>query len=366
MTEAVPGHWRGLRLRLRARQGWTRVQLAGPPVLQAAVAAAGAFAVSRYALGHQHPFFAPVAAWLALGFTSARSLRRVAELAAGVSVGVGFGDLMVHWIGSGPVQVAVVLAIAVLVGRFLDGSTLLATQAGAQAMIIVGLPAGAAGGPLGRWQDAVVGGVVAFAVAALTPGDIRAQPRELAQRALGELSHVLELAGTGLQAGDEDAGEEALVAGRASQPTLDEWRESAAAAREVARLRPGRRHLAADLARLEGAAVLADRAMRNARVIARRSLMVAREGQPGGAAVGDLLLRTAAATSSLAGDVARGTDEASVRALRELAAECDPRVLAPDDWHAQSLALLVRSLLVDLLEVAGVEADDARAALPEL
>ncbi|MEK8227521.1 FUSC family protein [Oerskovia sp. M15] len=79
------------------------------------------------------------------------------ELAIGVAVGVGLGDLIVHFIGSGWWQVTVVLATSALVARFIDRGALLATQAGVQAIVIVGLPATQTGGPGGRLVDALVG-----------------------------------------------------------------------------------------------------------------------------------------------------------------------------------------------------------------
>jgi len=91
----------GVVVRARARQGWARVRSSLVPVLQASAAAGAAFGIARYGLGHPYPFFAPVSAWVALGFSSDRQVRRVAELAIGVAVGVALGDLLVHLIGSG-------------------------------------------------------------------------------------------------------------------------------------------------------------------------------------------------------------------------------------------------------------------------
>lgn len=194
------------RLRLvteaRVRQGLARVRLALVPMMLASVAAALAYAIDQRVLGHPHPFFAPVAAWIALGFSSDRQLRRVAELAIGVTVGVAAGDFVVHVIGSGPWQLGLVLVLTGLAARFLDRGALLATQAGVQALVVVGLPALPSGGPVGRWTDALLGGAVALVFAALSPSDPRARSRVQAREALGELGLMLRDLGSGLRAGD--------------------------------------------------------------------------------------------------------------------------------------------------------------------
>ena len=248
----------GLLLRARLRQGWSRVRRSAVPVLLASIGAGGAYAVARYGLGHEFPFFAPVSAWIALGFTADRNLRRVAELAIGVAVGVLAGDLLVHWIGTGPVQVAVVLAIAVLVARMLDRGDLLAVQAGVQAVVVVVLPASASVGPVGRWLDAVVGGLVALVVAALSPEDPRRRVRSVAEEAMTEIADLLRTLAEGLRAGDAATTHRALLRGRASQPVLDTWREAAVSARQSARVSPAFRRHRDELAAMVAAATLAE------------------------------------------------------------------------------------------------------------
>jgi len=340
------------------------------PTLQAAVAAGLSWALAHYALGHEFPFFAPVCAWVALGFSADRQVRRVAELAVGVAIGVGLGDLVVHGIGSGFWQVALVLLVSALLARFIDRGAVLTTQAGVQAIVIVGLPALAASGssPLGRWTDALVGGVVALAVAALSPDDPRRRPRAQARQAVLELAGMLDVLARGLRTGTAHHVEDALIRGRASQPALDDWREGAANARDLARVSPaGRRHRD-ELGALGASAVYVDRAMRNARVLARRALSAV-EADPGrdlsgAAATVDSLARAA---EQLAGDLGAGADaEGTRRALLAVAQRLDPFRLAPDDWQVQSLVLLVRSLTVDLLEAAGAPEQQAREALPEI
>jgi uncharacterized membrane protein YgaE (UPF0421/DUF939 family) len=356
-------------LRARARQGRGRVRASLFPVLQAAVAAALAFAIGQHVLGHQFPFFAPVSAWVALGFSMDRQVRRVAELAIGVAMGVGLGDLVVHVIGSGWWQVAVVLTVSALLARFIDRGPLLATQAGVQAIVIVGLPAlGASGGPLGRWTDALVGGLVALAVAALTPTDPRRRPRSQARVAVDELARMLHVLARGLRGGVAQDVEDALIRGRASQPALDEWRDGARNARDLARVSPaGRRHRD-ELTALGNSAVKLDRAVRNARVLARRSLSTVEDAHSHDLRLmAEVVEEAATGCDDLANALGLGHEPVQARSeLRAVAGRLDPFVLGRDDWVVQGLVMLGRSLAVDLLEAAGEDPGRARDALPEL
>ena len=362
----APRH-RGLRLRVRARQGAARVRGSAVPIAQAGVAAGVSFAVARYVLDHQFPFFAPVSAWIALGFSQVRQLRRVAELAVGVAVGVALGDLLVHVIGTGWWQIALVLMVAASVGRFLDRGGMFTTQAGVQAIVVVGLPASvASGGALGRWTDALVGGAVAVAVAALTPGDPRRLPRSAARTALSGLAASLHLLVRGLRQGEADAIEDSLVRARSAQPAFDEWREVAVGSRDMARVSPRWLRYRDELTWLQAAAAMGDRALRNARVIARRSITLS-SGDHDLAGLADVVEELAVATTRLAEAIGAGTRQDRARAtLADLARRMDPFRLAPGDWQVQSVVLLLRSLVVDLLEVAGTDAAEARTLLPDI
>lgn len=362
----VPGQARVV-VAARVRQGWARVRDSLVPVLQASVAAGAAFGIARYGLGHPYPFFAPVCAWVALGFTADRPLRRVAELAIGVAVGVALGDLLVHLIGSGWWQVAVVLAVAGLAGRFIDRGALLTTQAGVQAIVLVGLPAVVlTGGPVGRWTDALVGGGVALLVATLGSTDPRRRPREQARNAMHEIGALLRTLAGGLRSDDPAGAEEALVRGRAAEPALAEWRASAQSARDIARVSPGWVRYRDELTALQDAGAKADHAMRNARVLSRRAIDVLGTGRD---LTGLAEVVGGLADASVEIAVSFGTRQPLDRARTDLlaiAARMDPFVLAPQDWQAQSLVLLLRSLVVDLMEVAGVAPAVARERLPTL
>lgn len=353
---------RRLLLRTRLRQGLVRARVGMLPIGQAAVAAGAAYAFAYWVLGHHQPFFAPIAAWACLGFTMQRSVRRVGELALAVGLGVGLGDLVVHWIGTGWWQVAVVLFVAALVARIVGPGAMLTTQAGTQAIVIVGLPV-ASGGPLGRWTDALVGGAVAFLVAVLWPGDTRRRPRALGVHATTELAETLELVARGMRAKDVDGLAGALVRGRASDPILTEWRVSARNGTELSRVsaaRPWRD----ELLRLESQAVMVERAMRSVRVLARRAPSVVDQDLT---PVADLTDRFAAGVRLLTNAVGSGGDLGPARrALAAVAADSDPRVVGAGSWHVQALVLLLRSPLADALEAAGATPEEARAALPDL
>lgn len=353
-------------LAARARQGWARVHNSFVPVIQASAAAGIAYGISFYALGHPFPFFAPVSAWVALGFSADRHVRRVAELAIGVAVGVAAGDLLVHLTGSGAWQIAVVLAVAGLVGRFIDRGALLTMQAGVQAIVIVGLPAAVlTGGPFGRWTDALVGGGVALVVATLGSTDPRRRPREGARTAMHEMAAMLRSLAGGLRSDDPVGAEDSLLRGRSAEPAFADWRASVQGARDIARVSPGWSRYRDELTVLQEAGAKADHAMRNARVLARRAIAVLGAGRDLGP-VAELVSDLADASVEIA--VAFGTDRPLDRARTDLiaiAARTDPFALAPEDWQAQSLVLLLRSLVVDLMEVAGLAPETARSNLPE-
>ncbi len=108
--------------------------------------------------------------------------------------------------------------------------------------------------------------------------------------------------------------------------------------------------------------------MRNARVLSRRALAVVESDQPHELApVAGIVDEISLATDALASALGTGSEPLRARGeLLVLAERLDPFVLAPADWQVQSLVLLLRSLVVDLLEAAGTDPGEARAALSEL
>jgi uncharacterized membrane protein YgaE (UPF0421/DUF939 family) len=82
------------------------------PLVQTGLAAGLSWFVAVHLFGHHAPLFAPVAAIVSIDMTLGQRLRRAIELIVGASVGVGIGALLISAIGTGPWQIAVVVALA--------------------------------------------------------------------------------------------------------------------------------------------------------------------------------------------------------------------------------------------------------------
>ena len=205
-------------------RGLTRWRGAALPIVQSALSAGLAWLVATLVIGHQHPFFAPIAAVVCLGVSLGQRLRRVGELVVGVSVGVGVGDALISLIGSGPWQIALVVGLAMSAAVLLDGGSVIALQAGSSAVLVATLLPPSAGGGFDRMIDALTGGLVGLAVAALLP----ANPVTVAQRQLKALTNTLSGALRNLAEAlnEKDAVKAAGVLAelRTSQTTIDDYK----------------------------------------------------------------------------------------------------------------------------------------------
>src|SRR5437899_10748030 len=109
------------------------------PVVQTALAAGLSWFVAVHLFGHRAPLFAPVAAIVCIDMTVGQRLRRAIELIVGASVGVGVGALLISAIGTGPWQIAVIVALATSVAVLLDGRAGINVQAAVSAMLVAAL-----------------------------------------------------------------------------------------------------------------------------------------------------------------------------------------------------------------------------------
>jgi uncharacterized membrane protein YgaE (UPF0421/DUF939 family) len=318
-----------------------------------------AWEVSTQLLHHPRPYFASVAAVVSLGLRSDARLRRTAELAAGVSAGILIGDLLVQLLGQGAWQIGVVVTVALLIAVAVGGTGLAISQAGLQAVFVVALPR-TPHSALHRWEDALIGGAVALAVAALLPSDPWREAKRLRHAYVTELAAVLRDAAQAVRVGSAPQLAEALAHGRSLDAVLTRWQQALATGREAARLSPfrGERELFwEDTQRLTTGL---SRASRNLRVLVRRSLSAIETHQPLPACAPDLLEQLADAIDP----VNEGSD--AVTPLLELAARLDPVALGATGLAGSVVVAQLRVAVIDLLTGLGIEHDRARNALPEL
>lgn len=334
-------------------------------IAQCAVTAGLAWWLARQLLQHPAPFFAPVAAILVLNVTYGNRLRRGVEVAIGVALGVLVGDVFVHVFGTGVWQIMVVVALAMSLASLLGAGQLMTIQAAVQSVIVTTLlPDPGAG--FGRWQDAVVGCLLALAVATLAPSAPLRRPGILAAQLLQELAGTLRAAATALREGDEAAADQVLERAREGEAQLKTLQDAADEGLAVVRQSPfRRRQLGSALAYAQLAEPL-DRASRNLRVLARRSATAVWRGDKVPESYLRLLESNAGLAERMASDLHEGKLPVAARKLLVAAARETSHLPVADSISAVVILAQARSILVDLMELTGLDYADARELVPDM
>ena len=369
MTAADDGALRRLERRIavraRLRDGGRRVLESLPAIIQIIAAVVIAYSITHWLIGHQYPLLAVTVTITSLGLTRDARPRRVAESLLGIVLGVAVSEAIALVIGSGVWQLAVVLLVVFVVGRFFSPNPQFAVASAIPAAIAMLLPASS--GLFGRTLDALVAGVVALLVTALIP---RNPGRTAARDRAGVfavLTESTEATSRALHDGDEGAAELALSRLRRLQPRFDAWRQSLDTAIAVARVSPWLRGRMPELRRDERALESVDLAIRHLRVIARRSQFLVRDGvaRPG---LADAMTTVATGVRLLGEELADPqTAGASRSVLAGLCRRLDPEALLPGAGLADASALLLlRPLVVDLLVGTGMPYAEARDLLPDV
>lgn len=355
-------------LRVRGRRSWdVRVgRLRGRAffILQCGVAAGLAWAIARYGLGHPAPMFAAVAAMVTLGMSYGQRLSRAVEIVVGVTVGVLLGDLFAHLFGTGAWQITLVIVLSMGIAVLLGAGNLMATQAGINGAVVITLAAQYTS-PLSRWLDALVGGIVALAIATIVPAAPVRRPRQQAAVVLREMSEVLATTATALRTRDGAGASAALERSRRLEGALTALRTASSEGVDVVRLSPFRR---SHLPSVQAVAALVeplDRAIRNTRVLVRRCAVSLLYDEPMPPPYVELVAGLAVA----AGDIAASLNEprplpSSIRGPLRAVARASAVRAEPSGLSAEVVRAQVRSTVVDLLMLTGLGYDQARAEVP--
>lgn len=345
--------------RLRAILGRRvrRLRDSGLPIVQTALAAGLAYLVARDVLGHAVPFFAPIACVLVLGVSLTNRLRRSAELAVGVSLGVVVGDLIVVVIGTGWWQISVVVGLTLVAALLFDVGMLLLNQAAVSAVLVATLTPPGSEAAFSRWIDTLVGATIGLAMAATLPSNPLTGARRGMMALLDELEAVLTGAADALEAGDASAASAVLERARATQGRVDALGTAVDAGFEITTIAPLRRRHRGELGRLRATVGPIDLALRNARVLARRVQASILDGEQPPPALTRLIRRLGADVAVLRAELTAGESTDGARA-----ALLDTAATVPDEGGGYSAGVVlaqVRSMLVDLLGATGMSRDEA-------
>ena len=347
-----------------------RLRLTALPVLQNAIGAGLAWWIANDLIGHERPFFAPIAALISLGVGLGQRLPRVVELVIGVALGVLIGDLLIAVIGTGTLQIALVVALAVVAAVLAGGGALLVGQAGSSAVLVATLIPPTEDQLLNfdRFIDASIGGVVGIVVSAvLLPINPVRTARDGIDPLLSTLADMVSDTADALENRDRSACVAVLERSRETQGTIDELNDNIEGAQEVSRIAPLRWHNRGELESYLDAAVPMDHAARNVRVLIRHAITVMQRGEPVPRGLPDAVRHIAAAVRSLQESLRLGKDPVGARREALEAARLATEALEQTGGFAgQVVVAQVRSLTIDVLRASGLSSDEVAEIMPDL
>jgi uncharacterized membrane protein YgaE (UPF0421/DUF939 family) len=322
-------------------------------VLQTAAAALGAWCTALLLLPTDRPTFASIAAVICLGVTHGQRRSRAVELIGGVVLGIAVASVLLFVIGTGPLQIALLVILAMTAALLFRGGELLVNEAAISAILLASLEPTTSGFSADRILEGLIGGGVGLVVASfLLPPDPVAMVGQVAQTVFGKLGRTLEETAAALDAGDPGRAEQALLAARGMDDDVEELEDILSVASETARFSPVRRGGLAVVRRYERTMPQIDFAVRNTRVLARYAARQVRLGEPA-PQLGGAVLELSAAVWVLAAQYEHPERDTDLRHLALAAAR------RAEDVHDREPSLLttqivgqVRSVAVDLVRAA--------------
>jgi len=204
------------------------------PLLQGTAAATTAWVIAKYVLGHEQPFFAPIAALVALNTSLGERGLNAVRLLQGVILGIVIGEATLAVLAGGYGSMAVAILAATALARAFGGTRIVVAQAAVGAILTVAVADSEAG--VERLTDALVGVGVALVFSQLL---FAPEPVALLRRAeaavLERLAGGLALTARALEQDDDALATQAIVALRELPDDVTELRRMRRASARVAR-----------------------------------------------------------------------------------------------------------------------------------
>ena len=330
-------------------------------VLQGTLAATAAWVIAEHVVGNHDPFFAPIAAFVGLNASRGERGRNALRLLLGVVVGVAAGELTIAALGSGYGSLALAVLAATGLARALGGARIVIAQAAAGAILTVAVANGEAGGE--RLVDALIGvGVALLFTQVLFSPEPLALLRRAEAAALSDMAEALRLTARALEHGDDDVAEQAMSRLRTLRDRLSELGRTRAASGRVARRSAAWRSQIAPVVRETEDAGRLDLLGGSCLTLTRACLATDEAGRH----------RLAPHVRELADGLADLADRPGDRSTRQLAADRALDVArrlaagdSPAEPEAVAAVVALRTAASDLMAFAGVDVDQAEAAVRE-
>ncbi|WP_026116808.1 FUSC family protein [Nocardiopsis valliformis] len=211
MGELPPqGHTPRYRIRALAGQMRTRVSSQASLIVLAVIAAALAWTIAGGLIHDHTPFFAPIAAVIALNASGGERGANAVRMLTGVFIGILAGELALLLTDRNVVAMALATAVAMTVAAAINSERIVIGQAAGSA-ILTTIFVGAASPGIDRLVDALIGAGVALVFSQLFfPARLVAMLRRIEEDALNEMADMLALVGRSLEEEGDTSSEQVV------------------------------------------------------------------------------------------------------------------------------------------------------------
>ncbi|MFK3984116.1 aromatic acid exporter family protein [Micromonospora sp. NPDC050397] len=248
--------------------------------VQTGSAAGLAWLFTHDLMGNPVPVFAPITAISTLAASMNGRIRRTFELLVGIAIGVAVGDVLVQVIGVGFVQIALVVALAILFTAILGGGVAVLTQAASTAVLLVAFQAQMTDPVIPRFMEALIGGGTGLVVGTLL---IPTNPMRAVDRAARSVFEAVtgELLESAAAMADRDRERANLALDRLSRIRgyMTDLEDSLRTGRETVRYAPLRWRQRRAIMRYDRSLPYIDKAVHDSGTLVRRALSVVEQGE---------------------------------------------------------------------------------------
>lgn len=336
----------------------------GGQVLQKALAAGVAYWIASVPLGHEQPAFASIAALISLSVVTGKEGRQAIELVFGVAIGLTVTSLLISTIGSGALQIALVVALATGLVIFFGGGALSTTEAGVSALLMVILASPSLDLTGERFVEALVGSGMALVVRVIFPHNPSETVEKAAHPIFEEFIGVLEEIYEALYTGDLAQAEGALAKARRMDARVGGFKEALDAEHGSARLSPTRRRSLGQLGFYARAAEQLDLAVRDSRGLARATVALIRTDGTNHEPLAESVLKLAQAVQALDVYLADPEHPLDTRSFAlEAAGEATIVLHQRNDLETNMIVGQIRSTALDFLQASGMDYTSATREL---